>query len=160
MRVGAKAVLAAVAALLAGCSAPERTLSRNEDSVVERPWSLKDLPSPKIPDETLTRLTTAKAHHLSFERNSQDWDLADIRKTDAQMNRTDVVFVLNGVAIGKGNQGLANLRHLLLKLPAGTVVRTDHCLGCQKNRWSRRIKRIQEESWAATKVRVECDGAF
>jgi hypothetical protein len=125
----------------------------------ETTWSIAELPSPNVPDDIVTKLVGESKFRLSFRRNPSEWTLADVEKTNAQLNRTDISFVLNGVPIGKGNQGLANLRHLLSKLPRGTTVLTDHCLSSQANRWSERIREV-EKAVASNGVKVMCDGAF
>ncbi len=188
LRIGWPVVLVAGLLVYAGCTKPtrkpqqaEKTESKTEGFEAKeagspnseqdaaphetRPevvttWSIEDLPSPNVPDDTAAKLVGESRFRLSFQHNPSEWTLADVEKTNAQLNRTDITLVLNGVPIGEGNQGLANLRHLLSMLPRGTTVPADHCLTCQANRWSERIQEVGKASAASNGVTVTCDGAF
>jgi len=147
------AVLLVAAVMGAGCSSFVHDASR-------RPWSIEGFPSPNLPEAIVEKLVSAPKHGLSFEYNPRDWTFSDVEKTNDQLNSTEISFLFNRVPIGVGDQGLANLRLVLSRLPRETPVLTVHCLDCQTNRWSERIRRIEEELRASNGVRVRCDGAF
>ena len=144
-----------------GCSQGPRTKPSAPPSPEgEQPARDEQLPPPTLSDETLRKTFAASPRYrLSFTKNSE-WSLADVEKTDARLNGTDVSFTFNDIPLGSGTMGLANLRRLLFLLPRGSVVMADHCLTCQENRWSKRIRTISKEGKAKNDVTVECDGAF
>ena len=159
-----KAILLIVAVIVTGCSTSEQAVNlHNANPKVVRAWSIEDLPPPNLSDEAVGKLINASATHryrLYFKRNPGDWTFTDEKKTDAQLNRTEITFLFHHVPIGVGDQGLANLRRLVSILPRAAVVYADHCLTCQTNRWSKKIRKIGDESRASKGAEVQCDGAF
>jgi hypothetical protein len=156
-----KAVLLIVAATGLSCSSGKQAETSNDATRgAARPWSLGDLPAPDLPDAVVRELAGVSEYRLSFEHDSERWVLSDVERTNAQLNNTEITFLFTRVPIGAGDRGLANLRHLLSRLPRGTKVLADHCLTCQTNRWSERIREISRESEASNGVGIVCDGAF
>ena len=97
-----------------------------------------------------------REHHLDFERPRA----LGYAKTIAFLGREDVVFRLDRVRIGAGNDGLRELEALIALMPAKTLITADHYLICEKNRWSEKIKALRTRTKERHGVTIVCDGAF
>jgi hypothetical protein len=130
---------------------------------IARPWSLMDLPSANLPDKTIQSVLAElqkEPGHLTLDTRGGNWSLSEVEETDRRMNREEVGFLLNQVPLGAGDQGLANFRKIVSLTPPKTRIMTDHCLSCQKNRWSEKVHMLSQEREALGGNPIHCDGAF
>ena len=81
-------------------------------------------------------------------------------ETTSRLNKTEITFVLDGVRIGKGDTGLADLKALISLMPPGTLVSAEHHLACGKNRWSEKIGALRKWARERCEIDIRCDGAF
>jgi hypothetical protein len=110
--------------------------------------------------EAEQRILNQQHHHLSFDYDINSLSLSNEKATTEFLEQTDILFVLDGVPLGRGEAGLQRLRAILPRLPAKTVILADHYLMCGKNRWSLRVIALGKEAEAQSGTRIQCDGAF